>query len=212
MWSRDVSCCVDLYLIHWPVVLNHENTSHPLIPRKPDGTRDVVTHIDANVDTWKAMEAVYKSGKAKAIGISNWSVKNITKLLETATVVPAANQVELHPYLPQNDLLEFCASKGIVLEAYSPLGSSNSPLLVDEDILKIAKRHDAEAGQVLISYQVKRGVVVLPKSVTPSRIASNAKVIDLDEDDMTALNHLHKIKTKRFIKPDWGVDLGFSDW
>jgi len=202
---------VDLYLIHWPIPMN-PNGNDPKFPTKEDKSRDIDIKHSVEKDTWKAMEAVYKSGKAKAIGVSNFSIKKIERLLETAEITPAANQVELHPYLTQPDLVEYCHSKGIAVEAYSPLGSNDSPLLKDAAIAKIASKHGVEAGNVLISYQVARGVIVLPKSVTPARIEKNIKVVKLDEEDMKTLNGLNK--GQRFVKPDWGKDvhLEFPDW
>ncbi|TNY19994.1 NADP-dependent oxidoreductase domain-containing protein [Rhodotorula diobovata] len=201
---------LDLYLIHWPVPLN-PNGNDPLFPRKEDGTRDRDTEWSIN-DTWRQMEAVLEKGLVKAIGVSNFSESMLESLLKTAKVVPVANQIELHPYLPQHDLVAYLASKDILAQAYSPLGSTDSPLLKDEEIQKIADKHGVSVGTVLISYQVNRGVVVLPKSVTEKRIIDNFKLIKLDEDDMATLNGLHKTKGKRFIKPDWNVDLGFKDW
>ncbi|GAA6015301.1 hypothetical protein JCM10207_008941 [Rhodosporidiobolus poonsookiae] len=201
---------LDLFLIHWPVPLN-PNGSDPKFPKRPDGSRDL--DLDRKVaDTWADMEKLVEKGLVKAIGVSNFSIPYLEDLLKTAKIVPAVNQVELHPYLPQHELVDFCKSKNIVAQAYSPLGSTDSPLLKDEDIVKIADKHGVSTGTVLISYQVNRGVVVLPKSVTPKRIEDNFKIIQLDEEDMKTLNELHKTKGKRFIKPDWGIDLKFPLW
>lgn len=202
---------VDLYLIHWPICMNPQGND-PKFPTLEDGKRDIVYDHNVEETTWKSMEAVYKSGKAKAIGVSNFSKPKIERLLKTAEVTPAANQVELHPYLNQQDLVDYCHSKGIQVEAYSPLGSSDSPILKDEKIVKIAEKHGVEAGAVLISYQVSRNVIVLPKSVTPARIEKNFKLVKLDEDDMKTLQSLNQ--DKRLIKPDWGtqIKMEFPDW
>ncbi|SCV74349.1 BQ2448_6781 [Microbotryum intermedium] len=202
---------VDLYLIHWPVPMN-PNGNDPKFPKKEDGSRDLDLEEWSVSKTWEGMEKVYKSGKAKAIGISNFSESFIEDLLKTAKVVPAANQIELHPYLPQHDLVKYCQSKGIVVEAYSPLGSTDSPLLKDEEIVKIAEAHGVSVGTILISYQVARNVVVLPKSVTPKRIIDNFQLVKLSSEDLDTLNNMHKTKGKRFIKPDWGIDLKFANW
>ena len=93
----------------------------------PDGTRDMLLKHDFN-NTWRQMEAVYKSGKAKAIGVSNMSIPKLERLLKSATVVPAANQIELHPLCPQTELVEFCKSRGILPQGYSPLGSNQAPM------------------------------------------------------------------------------------
>ncbi|GAA5915582.1 hypothetical protein JCM6882_006379 [Rhodosporidiobolus microsporus] len=201
---------LDLFLIHWPVPLN-PNGNDPKFPRREDGTRDIDS--DRKIaDTWADLEKVLETGLVKAIGGSNFSIPFVEELLKTAKVPPAVNQVELHPYLPQHDLIDFLKSKNIRAQAYSPLGSTDSPLLKDEDIVKIADKHGVSTGTVLISYQVARDVVVLPKSVTPKRIEDNFKIIRLDADDLQVLNNLYKTKGKRFIKPDWNVPLGFPDW
>ncbi|TKA51684.1 hypothetical protein B0A53_05389 [Rhodotorula sp. CCFEE 5036] len=201
---------LDLYLMHWPVPLN-PNGNDAKFPKKEDGSRDLDTEWTIN-QTWEQMEALLEKGLVKAIGVSNFSEPVLDDLLKTAKVTPAANQVELHPYLPQHELLEYLEEKGIVAEAYSPLGSTDSPLLKDDDIKKIADKHGVSVGTILISYQVNRNVVVLPKSVTAQRIIDNLKIVKLDAEDMDTLNSLYKTKGQRFIKPDWGIDLKFKYW
>ncbi|KAK4047996.1 hypothetical protein OIV83_005030 [Microbotryomycetes sp. JL201] len=201
---------VDLYLIHWPVPMN-PNGNDPKFPTKPDGSRDLDTEWSI-AQTWAGMEKVLASGKAKAIGVSNFSQAYLEELLKTAKTVPAANQIELHPYLPQHELVEYLHKHDIMPQAYSPLGSTDSPLPKDPVVQKIADKHGVATGTILISYQVARKVVVLPKSVTDKRIIDNLKIVSLDKDDMHELNNLHKQTTKRFVKPNWGVDLKFDNW
>lgn len=195
---------VDLYLMHWPVALNPENKSHPMLPTLPNGKRDILLDRDI-VDTYKDMQALVESGKAKAIGVSNFSIRNLKKLLaaDGVTIPPAANQVELHPYLPQPELVKFCKEKNIVLEAYSPLGSTDSPLMSDKSLQEIANHYNASIANVLISWAVWRGTVVLPKSVTPSRIESNFVLLDLSDEHGQAINRLSEGNEKRLINPDW---------
>ncbi|KAI5370834.1 putative aldo/keto reductase, aldo-keto reductase, NADP-dependent oxidoreductase [Septoria linicola] len=201
---------VDLYLVHWPVPMNASG-NHPLFPKLEDGSRDLDREW-SHVSTWKSMEKLLKTGKAKAIGVSNYSVPFLKELLKEAEVVPAANQIENHPYLPQSDIAEFCREKGILVEAYSPLGSTGSPLFKEEGVQQLAKKHNVGPGTILISYQVSRGHVVLPKSVTPQRIEDNLKTVQLDSDDVKALDAIHKEKgTTRFVYPEFGVNLGFPD-
>ncbi|KAL7423039.1 hypothetical protein Q5752_002338 [Cryptotrichosporon argae] len=202
---------VDLYLVHWPI-RTVPNGTHPLFPTKPDGSRNIDWDWD-QAETWRQMEAVMASGKARAIGVSNVSEILLEKLSKTWKVVPAANQVELHPYNPQHALKKYCDGKGILLEAYSPLGSTNSPLHADPVLQQIATKHNVSVATVLISWNVNRGVATLPKSVTPSRIADNLKVITLDADDMAALDGLAaQGKQARVVSPPWGTDFGFVDW
>ncbi|KAF8605072.1 Aldo/keto reductase [Ceratobasidium sp. AG-I] len=202
---------LDLLLMHWPVPLN-PNGNHPLFPTIADGTRDVDKEWTI-AQTWAQLEALLASGKVRAIGVSNCSELKLNEILPTAKVIPAVNQVELHPYNPQLKLVEFCKSKGIKIEAYSPLGSTGSPMLQDETILEIAKKHDSTAPAVLIGYHVAKGHIVLPKSVTPARIESNLKAATLDTSDVEKLDSLAASgKQQRFVKPAWPVVLGFEDW
>ncbi|KAI7554871.1 Aldo/keto reductase [Hortaea werneckii] len=201
---------VDLYLMHWPVPMN-PNGNHPLFPKHTDGTRDLDTTW-SHVQTYKEMEKLLATGKAKAIGVSNYSVKYLEELLPKVDVVPAVNQIENHPLLPQQDIVDYCHWKGIVVEAFSPLGSTDSPLFSEDIVLEIAAKYGIGAGSVLISYQATKGHVVLPKSTTPSRIQDNLHLVDLDTSDMEALEKINKYRcTKRFVYPAFGVALGFPD-
>ncbi|ATY63858.1 glycerol dehydrogenase [Cordyceps militaris] len=202
---------LDLYLIHWPIRLV-PTAEEPLLPKNPDGTRAVDSSWDQR-DTWKQMEALYRSGKVKAIGVSNFSVPYLEHLAAVWTVVPAVNQVELHPYNPQHKLKEWCNSRGILLEAYCPLGSTGAPLFSDETVSALAAKHGVSPATILISYHVNKGSVVLPKSITPSRIRDNLKAIPLPEEDVALLDALAANgKQKRVNTPLWGHDLGFEDW
>ncbi|KAL5338332.1 NADP-dependent oxidoreductase domain-containing protein [Aspergillus crustosus] len=202
---------LDLYLIHWPVRLV-PNESSELLPINPDGTRSVDRSWDQS-ETWRQMEEVYKTGKVKAIGVANWSIPYLEELKKKWTVVPAVNQVELHPFLPQHALKKWCDEHGILLEAYSPLGSEGAPLASDAEIQEIAKKNNISPATVLISYHVNRGVVVLPKSINESRIVSNSQVISLSREEMNVLNSLAaQGKAKRINTPLFGWDLGFEDW
>ncbi|XP_032672316.1 aldo-keto reductase family 1 member B1-like [Odontomachus brunneus] len=174
---------VDLYLIHWPVGFKEGDN---LFPKNADGTT-TLSDVDY-VDTWKAMEAVLSKGLAKNIGISNFNSEQITRLLENATVKPVTNQIECHPYLSQKELSNFCKEKGILVTAYSPLGSPDRPwakpddpkLLEDKTLSQIATKYSKTPAQILIRYQLERGHIVIPKSVTRSRILENSKVFDFE--------------------------------
>ncbi|ORX67913.1 reductase-like protein [Linderina pennispora] len=161
---------VDLYLIHWP-----------------DASGDMV---DAN-----AMEKLLDTGKVKAIGVSNFSVPNLKRLIANTSVVPAANQVELHPYLPQSELVDFCQSKGIVMTAYSPLGSTAEFNLRDDPVInEIAKAHSATPAQVLLAWG----------SVNKDRIAANFQLADISEEEFAKINAIER--RERFCEPAqfWG--------
>lgn len=155
------------------------------------------------------MEKLLDTGKVKAIGVSNFTVRHLEHLLPHVNVVPAVNQVEAHPYLTQPQLFRFCQDKGILLQAYSPLGNNTTgePRTVDDPLVQqIAQQLGMDAGVVLGSWGVQRGTVVLPKSVTSSRIASNLLVKELPAAVFAQLNSLER--HKRFNFPArWGVDI-----
>lgn len=157
------------------------------------------------------MEALPKS-KVRAIGVANYSVPFLEQLLASASTVPAVNQIENHPYLPQQEIVDFCRSKDIHITAYSPFGSTGSPMFKEEGIQEVAKKHGVQPGTVLLSYQFARGISVIPKSVTPSRIEENKQLVELDEADKEALDKVHKTKgLTRFVYPPFGVNMGFPD-
>ena len=155
------------------------------------------------------MEKLVSTGKVKAVGVSNFNINRLEQLLKQVDTVPAANQIEAHPYLQQPELTKFCQDKGILVEAYSPLGNNQTgePRTVDDaEVHRVAKELNMDPGVVLGSWGVQRNTVVLPKSVTPSRIASNLHVKELPEEQLKALNALER--NKRFNCPlRWGVDI-----
>jgi diketogulonate reductase-like aldo/keto reductase len=155
---------VDLYLIHWP------------LPSQ-----------DKYVDTYKAFEKIHADGRAKAIGVSNFLPEHLRRLLGETSVVPAVNQIELHPQLPQAESRAFHAAHGIATEAWSPLGQGKG-LLEVPTILAVARKHGRTSAQVVLRWHLQLGNVVIPKSVTPSRIRENIGVFDfeLDDEDLAA--------------------------
>ena len=158
---------VDLYLVHWP---------------KPEHTRD----------TWRAMEAIKASGKARAIGVSNFLPEHLDQLLEHADIAPSINQIEFHPHLQSPGLIDYCADRGIVVEAWSPLKAGQ--IVDDTDLAAIADVHGVTVAQVVLRWMLQRGIVVIPKSVTPSRIAANADLYDfeLSDTEMAAINAMDR--------------------
>ncbi|KAK9447577.1 NADP-dependent oxidoreductase domain-containing protein [Limtongia smithiae] len=198
---------VDLYLIHWPVSMN-EHGNDPRFPSLPDGSRDLDKDWDF-VKTWEIMQKLPATGKTRAIGVSNFSTVNLEKLLTAPTtkVVPAVNQVELHPYLPQHKLFKYTKEKGIHMTAYSPLGSTNAPLQKEAVVQAIAAKLKKTAPQILISWGISRGTSVLPKSVTAERIISNFEDVVLDEADIAAIDLIYKTTNKRIVAPNWGIEV-----
>jgi len=181
---------LDLYLIHWPVAFK-PGTGFP------ENDDQFLSLEEAPIiETWNAMLEAKKLGLTKHVGVSNFSVPKLKILIQETEEIPELNQVELHPYLQQNELLEFCKKQGIHLTAYSPLGSGDrndamkapdEPSLLENKVIKeIAKKHGASPAQVLIKWNVLRGTAVIPKSVNESRIIENFKSINvnLDEEDL----------------------------
>ncbi|KAG4441588.1 H/ACA snoRNP pseudouridylase subunit [Cadophora sp. M221] len=205
---------VDLYLMHWPVAMN-PNGNHEKFPKHPDGSRDLVTDWK-HTQTWKALEKLVATGKVKAIGVANYSVKYLEELLPEATIVPAVNQIENHPSLPQQEIVDFCKAKGIHITAYSPLGSSGSPMMKEKPILEVAEKKGVTPASVLLSYHIARESSVLAKSVSPERIKANMDLVKLDASDMKILDDYAVGLTKsgkvvRYVYPAFGVDFGFPD-
>lgn len=156
------------------------------------------------------MESLLQTGKTRAIGVSNFNIRRLRQLLDTCSVKPATNQVEAHPYLQQRDLFDFCRKEGILIEAYSPLGNNltGEPKTVDDPEVHAVARElgTMDPGQVLVSWGVQRGTVVLPKSVTEARIKSNFRDRVLPDSAMARLNALER--HKRFNFPArWGYDI-----
>jgi diketogulonate reductase-like aldo/keto reductase len=143
------------------------------------------------VDTWKALEKIYADGRARAIGVSNFHRSHLRRLFDETGIVPAVNQIELHPRLQQRDLREFHSEHGIVTEAWSPLARGGD-LLKDGTIVELAERHGRSPAQVILRWHLQVGNVVIPKSVTPSRIRENFALFDfeLGEDDLAAIARL----------------------
>ena len=161
---------LDLYLIHWPASHNQfENWD------------------ELNLGTWKAMTELYKAGRVKAIGVSNFLPHHLESLLKTE-VKPMVNQIEFHPGLMQAELVEFCRSHGMLIEAYSPLGTGR--MLTNETLQSIAAKYNKSVAHVCIRWVLQNGVLPLPKSITPSRIQDNTNVFDfvLSDEDMATIN------------------------
>jgi len=158
---------IDLYLIHWPV----------------EGLRN---------ETWRAMETLQKEGKCRAIGVSNYMIWHLEELLRSSSTVPAVNQVEFSPYLYQKDLLEFCRSHNIQLEAYSPLTKGQK--LSDPKLVAIASRYSKSPAQMLIRWVLQHGVIVIPKSSKKERIFENADVFDftISPEDKSVLDSFNE--------------------
>jgi len=165
---------VDLYLVHWPVKGHYQ-------------------------ETWQEMEKIYETGRARAVGVSNFLVHHLKDILEMGQVVPAVNQIEFHPHLLQDDLLKFCKEKNIQAEAWSPL--MKGEIMEESTILALAAKYERTPAQITLRWNLQKEVVTIPKSVTPSRIIENAKIFDFEisQEDMRRLDALDR---GRRIGPD----------
>ncbi len=199
---------LDLYLMHWGVAFAHGGELEPM----KDGK--VVTENVSIKETWQAMEKLVELKLVKSIGVANFTRPMLDSLLSYAEINPAVNQIEMHPYLSQVELLKYCKSKGIVVTAYSPLGrlgvsTYEVPRLHDEPIiLDLAKKYNKSPAPILLNWGLLRGTVVIPKSVTPERIKENIGAYDfaLTRDDIKQIDTLNK--DFRFVdpSPNWGYD------
>jgi diketogulonate reductase-like aldo/keto reductase len=160
---------IDLYLIHWPVPVQ-----------------------DKYVDTWRAFEQLYDQGVIKAIGVSNFMPEHLDKLLAQSEVVPAVNQIEVHPDFQQRETRDYCRTKGIAIESWSPIGGSGGTLLDNPDLGEIAKKYGKSPAQIAIRWHIQSGLIVIPKSVHAERIKENIDVFDfeLDDTDMQLIDTL----------------------
>lgn len=160
---------IDLYLIHWPV-------------------KGMVG------SPWKEMEKIYHSKKVRAIGLSNHLIHHLQEVLEQATIAPAVNQMELHPYLIQQDVVDYCNKHNIIPQAWSPLGSSKVPLLKDEVLIWIGGKYGKSPAQVVLRWNIQKGIIAIPKSSNKERQAENFDIFDfeLTPEEIQQINDLDK--------------------
>ena len=159
---------VDLYLVHWPV--------------------------DGRIEAYKEMEKLYKEKKIRAIGVSNFTIDQLKELMSKTFINPAVNQIEVHPYLANKQLVDFCQEKGIAVTAYKPIGGGDGDLLENSIMVKIAKAHKKSPAQIALRWGLQRGIIVIPKSTHKERIIENINVFDfeLKETEIEEINNLNK--------------------
>ncbi|KAJ2783225.1 hypothetical protein H4R18_001826 [Coemansia javaensis] len=191
---------LDLLLMHWPYALS------------PDMGHMGFSTSDLDpvpiMDTWRAMEILVESGKVRAIGVSNFNKSILQKMLPQCRVVPAVNQVEVHPYNPEHELVAFCEISGIAVTAYCPLGGFRVDVMGDATVQAIAKAHKCTPAQVLLSWLIARGIAAIPKSTSSARLAQNLQMVPLSLDDMQSLGRI----TTRQRKVDPSRDTPELKW
>jgi len=203
---------LDLYLIHWPVAFV---PGKGYFPKANEEDTEVELDLETSlVETWKAVLALPKS-KVRNVGVSNFTVDMIKAITKATGILPSTNQVECHPYLPQDELVAFAKESGLHLTAYSPLGNNlkNVPKLTEHDVVQsIADKIGATSAQVLIAWGAARGFTVIPKSVQNERIESNFVEVDLSPEDVEKINEIGKKHYTRFnipynYNPRWNINI-----
>ncbi len=173
---------LDLYLIHWPVPKNNKY-----------------------VETWKALETLNRDGKVRAIGVSNFNISHLENIITQCNIVPAINQVEFHPWFLQEELFAYMKQKGIIAEAWSPLGGgallNNKTLLENEILIGIAKKYNKTVAQVIIRWDIQKNVITIPKSSKEDRIASNGDVFNFELSDQD-IKIIESVNINHRIGPD----------
>jgi len=188
---------LDLYLIHWPIGLQSGENNFP----KDDAGNLLYSEVDY-LDSWAEMEKCVDEGLIKSIGLSNFNSEQVERVCSKARIQPAMLQVEVHPYLVQQELVKYCKEKGIAVTGYSPLGSKDRPwakagepsLLEDPALIEVGKKYNKSPAQVCVRWQIQRGLVVIPKSSNPDRLKANSEVFDfeLSNEDMEAVTAFNK--------------------
>lgn len=168
---------LDLYLIHWPIAGGHDKDWPKMVH-----------------DTWRAMEKLYEEGRICAIGVCNFKPHHLDVLIDEAEVVPAANQIELHPGMNQDETLAYCRARNILVEAWGPFAHGN--LFKTDGLDELAKKHHKTVAQVCLRWHLQRGILPLPKSTTPERIRENAAIFDfkLSPGDMEHITHIKGVE------------------
>lgn len=194
--SRKNGAAADISFFLLQYIVKHELTNNP----EP---------------TWRAMEDLYNEGKARSIGLSNWTIPGMEQILSFARVKPHVNQIEIHPFLPNDKVIDYCVKHDILPEAYSPLGSQNQVPSTGEKVNtnptlnKIAEESGYTLAQVLIAWGIRRGYVVLPKSSNPKRIETNFQQVQLTDAQFEAVNAVARGRHSRFVnmKDTFGYDV-----
>jgi diketogulonate reductase-like aldo/keto reductase len=200
---------VDLYLIHWPVAFKKMSENF-WSQSEDEKTRYYAENVTL-ADTWKAMEKLVDLKLTHSIGVSNFNQSQIDEILKIARIIPAVNQIELHPYFNQHEMREYCAKHNIVITSYCPLSNLKRAKERDEDasalynpvIQEIAKSKHKTTAQVIIRWHLQNGLVVIPKTVTPERLIENSHVFNfaLSDNEMHQIDQLGVTNRRRFVNP-----------
>lgn len=209
---------VDLLLQHWPLCFDSSGKHEKKFgqPRDEEGNflyDDDPVNGTGYLDFYARLEKLHQTtGKIKSLGVSNYSIERLEKLLPVAKVKPVVNQIEYHPQLPQQDLVDYCKKNQIVIEAYSAFGSDGAKVLQIPLIKELAKKYDVTENEIAIAYHILSGRVALPRSSNLERIRSIIRLPPLTDEELASLYEVGEKDPKRYIAEEWGYGLGFKWW
>ncbi|KAK6090985.1 hypothetical protein P3W45_000230 [Vairimorpha bombi] len=196
---------LDLYLIHWPVKFKADENC---VSKKTEQGDDILDEFDC-LGVWRNMEKLVENRLAKSIGVANFGIKNCSKILDACKIKPAVNQFEIHPYLTQNELVDYCKQNNIQVISYSSLGGTvPNKIRVKEDpeIIKISEKYKKTVLQVILSWLIQRDILVIPKSTSESHIKENGEIFTLEDEDFNRISELNS--DYRYVKGgNWGPEL-----
>lgn len=207
---------VDLFLQHWPICLHGDENGLPAAPKDDQGNLiyddDPATGTKF-IDVYHEFERIFdETKKVRAIGVSNYSLPRLKKLLSQVKHVPAVNQIEYHPQLPQQDLVDFAQEHKIIIEAYSPVGSEGAGVLKLPLVKELAEKYDVTVNEIANAYHIVSGRVSLPRSSNLERIKTTTRLPPLTEEDLKNLYAIGEKNPKRYINDPWGYGIGFKYW
>lgn len=208
---------VDLFLQHWPVCLSGDENGLPSGPKDKDGNLkydDDPADGEKFVEVYNTLEDIkLNTNKVRSIGVSNYSIPKLKKLLpKVKKFVPVVNQIEYHPQLPQQDLVDFCAEHKIVIEAYSPVGSNGAPVLKLPYINELAEKYGVTSNEIANAYHILQNRVSLPRSSNLERIKTIVRLPKLTKEELATLYKIGEDKPTRYITDPWGYGIGFKWW
>ncbi|KAJ2656826.1 hypothetical protein IW148_005467 [Coemansia sp. RSA 1199] len=179
---------LDLLLMHWPYAIKPEQES-------ADFTADELEDVPI-MDTWRAMEELVDQGKVRSIGVSNFNQRILEKMVPQCRICPATNQIEVHPYNPEHELVKYCQSQNIAVTAYCPLGGGKISVMNDDFIKRISDAHSCTPAQVALSWLLARGIIVIPKSNNEVRLKQNLHTVTLTSDEIRMIGAIKSRERK----------------
>lgn len=209
---------VDLVLQHWPVNLAcPDKNGKPMFPKNEDGSTafdDNTSDETGFIEFYKNLEEMYLKNpdKVSSIGVSNYSISFLEKLLPVVKVKPVVNQIEYHPQLPQQDLVDYCTKNGIHITAYSPVGSNGAPVLKLPLLQTLAEKYGVTTNEIAIAYHILEGRSAIPRSSNLERIKTNIRLPELTTEELKQLYQIGVDKPKRYVAEKGWPALGFERW